>query len=82
MRKGIQNARYRELIEVLVRARKSAGMSQSELASRLSTHQQFVSRFETGERRLDVTEFLDVAAALNIDAVSLLRLSTSRPESS
>ena len=49
------------------RARKAAGISQEQVAELLGEHQSFVSRYETGERRLDVVEFLAVAAALDVD---------------
>jgi transcriptional regulator with XRE-family HTH domain len=42
-------------------------LSQQELAKRLGRHQQFVSRYETGERRLDVVEFVDIARVLGCD---------------
>jgi transcriptional regulator with XRE-family HTH domain len=71
--KGIQDARYRDLIAKLAAARKEMLISQAQLATRLGTHQQFVSRFETGERRLDVIEFIDVARALRLDPIDLLR---------
>ena len=62
--KGFGDARYRALIDLLVTARKNQGLSQSALATKLNRHQQFVSRYETGQRRLDVIEFVDVARAL------------------
>lgn len=71
--KGFQEPRYRNLIGKLVTERKKQGLSQEALAARLGRHQQFVSRYEIGERRLDVVEFIDVAHALNADPISLLR---------
>lgn len=62
--KGFGDARYRALIDALVSARKDQRLSQAALAAKLNRHQQFVSRYETGERRLDVIEFVDVARAL------------------
>lgn len=44
-----------------------------ELADRLGRPQSFVSKFETGERRLDVTEYIDVCEALGLDAPDTLR---------
>ena len=41
-------------------------------ACRLGRHQQFVSRYEIGERRLDVIEFTDVARSLGLDAAHLV----------
>jgi transcriptional regulator with XRE-family HTH domain len=65
--KGIHDDRYRKLIERLVAARLSAGVSQVVLASRLSKPQQFVSRYEIGDRRLDIIEYVDVARAVGLD---------------
>jgi transcriptional regulator with XRE-family HTH domain len=54
--------------KILVEARREAGLTQVALAKKLGRPQSFVSKFERGERRLDVTEFLDIARALGIDA--------------
>ncbi|MBI3683672.1 MAG: helix-turn-helix transcriptional regulator [Acidobacteria bacterium] len=43
------------------------------LAERLGKPQSFVSKFERGERRLDVIEFRDVARAIGIEPLRLLR---------
>lgn len=72
MAKGFQDKRYRQLIEQLVEARRRAGLSQERVAHLLGTHQQFVSRYETGERRLDAIELVDVARALNLNPLDLL----------
>jgi hypothetical protein len=45
-------------------ARKSQGMTQAELATLLDRNQSFVAKYEGGERRLDVVEFIDVALAI------------------
>ena len=65
--KGFLDERYRALIGKLINARKSSGLSQAELAIRLNRHQQFVSRYEIGERRLDIVEFIDISRALGVD---------------
>lgn len=52
---------------MLVRARMEAGLTQVQLAKRLSRPQSFVSKVERGERRLDLVEFLEVARAIGID---------------
>ena len=59
-----KDAQFRK---ILVEARRDAGLTQVALAKKLGRPQSFVSKFERGERRLDVTEFLDVARALGID---------------
>lgn len=58
---------------MLVDARQSAGLTQVQLARRLRRPQSFVSKYENGERRLDVVEFLEVARALRVDPASFLR---------
>jgi transcriptional regulator with XRE-family HTH domain len=52
---------------------------QWQLAERLKRPQSYISKFERGERRLDVIEFLDVAKALRIDPLELLRELIRKP---
>ena len=66
--KSAFSRKHAQLRRVLVEARRDAGLTQMALAKRLGRPQSFVSKFERGERRLDVAEFLDVARALGIDA--------------
>jgi transcriptional regulator with XRE-family HTH domain len=70
--KGFQDARYRALVGKLIDARREQGLSQEALAKELNRHQQFVSRYETGERRLDVVEFVDIARTLQCDPGGLI----------
>lgn len=72
MAKGFHDQRHRELIGQLTAQRKRLGLSQRQLAERLGQHQQFVSRFEIGERRLDVVEFVAVTLALELRPAELL----------
>jgi transcriptional regulator with XRE-family HTH domain len=53
--------------------RVDAGLTQSELASRLSRDQTFVSKYESGERRLDVLELREVCRAIGTDFVTFIR---------
>lgn len=69
-------ARFREL---LTEARERAGLTQRQLAERLNRPQSYVSKFERGERRLDVVEYLDVAKALRLDPFELLRQLMQKP---
>jgi hypothetical protein len=59
--------------ELLIAARKKAGLTQQEVARRLKRPQSFVAKFEGGERRLDVVEFLAVAKAIGADPVRIIR---------
>lgn len=58
---------YRHLLSALVEARNYAGLSQALLAQRIGKPASFVGKYELGERRLDVIEFLVVLRALEAD---------------
>lgn len=73
MLKSSYTAGQKLFCESLRHARVRAGLSQTELAARLSEPQSFVSRFERGERRLDVVEYIQVANAIGIDPATHLR---------
>ena len=64
--------RYKAAIAILKQARRDAKVSQKELADRLGKTQQYVSKYESHERRLDVIEFIEVAVALKLDAAALV----------
>ncbi|MEW9806422.1 helix-turn-helix domain-containing protein [Mesorhizobium sp. ZMM04-5] len=61
------------MIELLVQARKDAGITQAELGKRIGQRQTFVSKFELGERRLDVAEFIAVSRAIGVDPHKVIR---------
>lgn len=63
---------YEYLRELLVAARTSQGLTQVDVAKRLGKPQSFVSKYERGERRLDVIEFLQVAGVLEIDPADVI----------
>jgi transcriptional regulator with XRE-family HTH domain len=56
----------------MVEARKAAGLTQHALALRLKKPQSFVAKYEGGERRLDVVEFVTIARALGADQLKLM----------
>lgn len=63
---------YESLQKALVEARQAKSLTQTEIATRLGKPQSFVSKYESGERRLDVVEFLEVCQALSIKPNSIL----------
>lgn len=66
---GKEYERFRAL---LVEARLGAGMTQSEVASELGQPQSYVSKYERGERRLDVIEFLKVARIIGFNPIEMI----------
>lgn len=73
MGKSIHSPQHLRLREILIAARKKAGLTQQEVAEALDRPQSFVAKYEGGERRLDVVEFIQVARALSADPARLLR---------
>jgi len=64
---------YSRLRRLLIKARTDAGLKQADLARKLGKPQSYVSKIEAGERRLDVIEFADLASAIGVDPVRLLK---------
>jgi len=73
VKKNIRLNQQKKLLVLLRRIRVDAGLTQSELASRLARDQTFVSKYESGERRLDVLELREVCRAIGTDFVTFMR---------
>jgi len=73
MKKSIYSKRHEALIGRLVEARKAAELTQQALADRLGKPQSFVAKYENGERRLDVVEFVEITEALNVDPMTIIK---------
>ena len=72
MQKTLGSKQHRALIEFLTQQRETLGMTQSALAEAIGEYQSFVARLESGQRRLDVIEFLRLAEVLQFDAKAVL----------
>jgi transcriptional regulator with XRE-family HTH domain len=59
--------------ECLAAARVRSGTTQRDLADRLGKPQSFVSAYETGQRRVDILEFIAIAQALGSDPLAVFR---------
>ena len=68
----LRTVRHRRLIEEVAAARKAAGMSQRALADRLKRSDSYISKFESGERRLEVCEFIELCEAIGADPAQLI----------
>lgn len=77
--KSLHATEYKKFLDYMVAARKESGFTQQQLAERLGKPQSFVSKYESGERRLDILEFLDVCKVLSVSPVSIIeRLECAR----
>ena len=73
MRDTLRSPRQKQLRALLRDLRRRRGLTQTELARRLAKPQSFVAKYESGERRLSVIEFIDVTVALGADPATVLR---------
>ena len=69
---SVHSARYGRFLARLREARLGAGLTQAEAARRLRQHQSFVSKCESGERRVDVVELERFARLYHLDPASFL----------
>ncbi len=58
--------RHAQFLELLRKIRTEAGLRQVDLAKRLRQPQSFVSKYESGERRLDLLELREVCLAVGL----------------
>ena len=72
MAKTLGSPKHKALIALLIEKREAVGLTQTDLASKLGEYQSFVARLESGQRRVDVVEFLKLASVLNFDPHELL----------
>lgn len=77
-----RNIKEKELLlrEYLVEVRKGSDLTQEELAKKLNKPQSFVSKYESGERRLDVLELFEILESLDLDLPKAMRELTRRLE--
>ena len=68
---------YDRFRRLLVEARQQSGLTQTEVAAQLGVSQSFVSKYELGERRLDVIEFLRITDILDANVHNLIRQITA-----
>ena len=66
MGKSLSSIEGEKLVALLRAVRSEAGLTQAEVAGRLELPQSFVSKYESGERRLDLVELRQICRALRI----------------
>lgn len=71
--RSLHTSDYQAFRLSITKAREEAGLTQADLAKRLGKPQSFVSKYERGERRLDVIELLTVCKSLEVDPLLFLK---------
>lgn len=73
MANPIHEPRYQLFRQLLTEERLQSGLLQADIAKRLGKPQSFMSKVEIGERRLDLTEFLEIADILKLDTEAFIK---------
>ncbi|MGD0464996.1 MAG: helix-turn-helix transcriptional regulator [Tepidisphaeraceae bacterium] len=60
-------AAHDALVAAVVQLRKSAGLTQRQLAEALGREQNLIGRIETGQRRIDLIEWIGICRACKVD---------------
>jgi len=63
---SVHTKQYREFLQKLRQARLAAGLTQAQVAKALKKPQSFVSKCESGERRVDFAELQAFACLYNL----------------
>lgn len=74
MEKTLTTRAHAALIAMVKSKREAANLTQETVASILGEHQSFIARLESGQRRVDVIEFLELARVIGFDPVEELRI--------
>jgi transcriptional regulator with XRE-family HTH domain len=70
--KTLGSAQHIALVKLIIARREAAGLTQVELAKGLGEYQSFVARLESGQRRIDVVEFILLSKILNFDPAAAI----------
>jgi len=69
----LERQKYELFRSELKKARISSGILQKDLAKLLHRPQSYISKIESGERSIDVVEFIDYCHAVGIDSAKFLK---------
>jgi len=71
--KSRHSVRYQRLLQALRAARQEAGLTQVEVAKHFRSQASFVSKIESGERRIDVIELADFCRLYGVRLSAFLK---------
>ncbi|MBU1006701.1 MAG: helix-turn-helix domain-containing protein [Candidatus Omnitrophica bacterium] len=73
MGKTIYTKTHKSLVKRLVEAREQAGLLQEEVAKKLGRTQSYVSKLESGQRRIDIVQVKELARLYKKDPEDLIK---------
>ncbi len=72
MKKTIYSQDSKILTNALRNGRKAQGLTMRQLAEKMDVHHSVIGKIETGERRLDVIEFIEYCNILGIEPNNII----------
>jgi transcriptional regulator with XRE-family HTH domain len=69
----LRSPRHKALVKFIIKERNDAGLTQTDVAARLGRYQSVIATLESGQRRIDVVEFLALAEAIGFDPYGALK---------
>ncbi|MEY9607054.1 ribosome-binding protein aMBF1 (putative translation factor) [Bradyrhizobium japonicum] len=78
MPKTVTSPLQKRLAAMLVEQRQKAGLRQVDLAEKLGVYQSWVTHMESGQRRIDVVELIELGKAIGFDPVDIVKKLTKR----
>jgi DNA-binding XRE family transcriptional regulator len=73
MSKTVTSPLQKKLAAMLVEQRKKAGLRQVDLAKKIGVYQSWVTHMESGQRRIDVVELIELSRAIGFVAADMVR---------
>ena len=80
MRKAVTSNKQKFLAKRLIEERKNVGLKQIDLTKKLDCFQSRIARLESGDRKIDVIEYLEIAEAIGFDPFELLKEVSNIPD--
>lgn len=72
MANALHRPQYELFRKLMIQARERSGLTQVQVAGALGKPQSFISKYERGDRRLDFSEFVEIADVLGIDVAEFI----------
>ena len=82
MEKSLLNKERRFFVQVFIELRTKSGLMQADLARKLKVPQSFISKIETGQRKVDVFELREICIQMGTSLVEFSKLLEKRIKSS
>lgn len=74
MSRTIGSPGHKALVAFIKKKRLEADLTQAQVAKRIRRYQSFVATLETGEKRIDAVELIDIAEAIGFDPKEALKV--------